>query len=260
MFKLLKYHLASFSKTHIITSIFVLVSAILRFILVLVTKSIDVTNENSIRIITILNGLDAIAKLFFNVSLLVLLGFTFVLTIIKFKGKVLGDEGYLTHTLPVSKGAIVGSIYLNALIYLILDLIVILVAFIFYNSFDLSFISNFFRSMDGNQFKYIVYIVVIVFSLYFTYLGYFTACLAIGYSKSANKIKNTIIAGIILYAIQQVIMSVAVVILFTVGLSMQDFSNLGDFILIVVSLLYIGQAVVLYLITWIFTSKKLNLE
>lgn len=242
MFKLLKYHLKSFLKIHILLTVVIFVNMFMLKILNEIAKS-----SNSLVFRTITGFLQVI----FIITIITLVIFTVFLSIRLFYQKVLSDQGYLTNTLPLKPSSIINSITLNAIIYLVYDFFVILVVFLLY--------SNVFIDNQNLDFSKIPIYLLLFLSLTLTFTYFALLILSYGFSRN-NKISSTVISGIILYAINQFLGGILVAILFF-GVRSIDFSVSGDTIIfLIISGFYLVLTLLYYLGVNYLIKNKLNLE
>ena len=108
--KVLKYDLKSMGK-----SLFPLYAGLLGLALVL--KFIGFIADN----VSAFSFIYSIMFIFFIVLVIGGLFYTFFVSIMRYYKNLYSDEGYLTHTLPVSAGSLLFSKVLSSLIYIILS-------------------------------------------------------------------------------------------------------------------------------------------
>lgn len=209
------------------------------------------------------------------VALVLISAFSFVLNaifVIKyFLDNLYKDEGYLTHTLPVKKGVLLSSKVLTALItaistfiFLILSL---LLAFYQKGLFD-EIIKVFLENVGGSK-LYEFFIFLGVYSLvgYLTTILMVFAAISIGYSKSSNKLVNSVVWALIFYfGMEFLYLGLLGGIMwispeFITSLEGNTFimkDLLNFFMIFMIFTVLIG--IIYYLISYRFMSKKLNLE
>lgn len=138
---------------------------------------------------------------------------TFVISVKDFYTNLLKDEGYLTNTLPVSKGTLVMSKVLVGLGYCICSTIVVIVAlglgFLDANLFTIiidGITSGFIAKLTGipQPWDVIVFAVIMLFS-YLGQLLFIFFAISLGQRHNGNRIVYSFVYGIVLYSIQQLI-------------------------------------------------------
>lgn len=139
---------------------------------------------------------------------------TFVLCIRYFYVHLLTDEGYLTNTLPVTKGSLVLSKVIVSIVYTIMSIFVVIlsteIGFLHYfNLIDVLkkiYDSGFFQLMMGLEGPWaILYFIFMMALSYLSQLLFFFFALALGQRHSTNRILYSFVYGILLYCIQQAI-------------------------------------------------------
>lgn len=253
MKKLFKYNMLAFKKSQILVSSIILIGAIVALVLKLALE--NVTNTRAIVAISYVNGL-VLATVY--VSFVVIILLTFIQTIGYFHKKVLSDEGYLTHTLPVENKDIINTIIITHLIYFVLNIVTITLASLIMNKFSLN---NILFGFFMNITKTSVFVVVLLFFISQTILLGVFASYSIGYSKAKSKNKSSITNLVIFYVVVETLIGGAVIALALLGLVIKidpvifNVIMLGGVILVLVVVI-----VVSYYITNNYTKNKLNLE
>lgn len=181
------------------------------------------------------------------------------------------DQGYLTHTLPVKKGTLLLSKVLSSAIILIMTVIVtsisLLIAFYYSGFFGdvFAFLGTTFAGTEAYKFLIFLCIYALVFYLATVLMIY--AAIAIGHSRSNNKVFTSVGIGILFYFLMEFIY--LAIVLITVAIEPTFIVNLdnGTFMLAdLMSFLSIFMVVALiiggiyYFISYKFMDKKLNLE
>lgn len=249
MSKLLKYDFKSFIFNHVALILALLVNTLI----VIVTKAI-IPLVTDMRIYV--EFIHAIFTGIFFLTLIILPIMTFVMVISRYKRKVLGDEAYLTHTLPVSKNDILLATSLNAIIYFLIDITVMLAASLTIFGYQ-ALIAYFGLLNDPNVIVVIIFILLVP-TMVMTYLYQFLLAFTMGYSHETNKVKNTIVYGVGLYLLNQVIGFLIIGLSFLLILTNGVYIINYTFILILVA--YIGLLVLTYSIIKYRLKNKLNLE
>ncbi|HHW79626.1 MAG TPA: hypothetical protein GX742_02355, partial [Acholeplasmataceae bacterium] len=145
---------------------------------------------------------------------------------------------------------------LNLLIYLIIDIIVLVIAVGLGFGFNiiLNFISNIFNDNPIKLFL-VIALIVITFTTFFNQI---ILAITLGYSKETNKIKNTIIFGLIIYIANQAFGSIVMGLSFLIiTITKLDFEII---MLTVVPLFYLILFAVSYMLIDKSLNEKLNLE
>lgn len=252
MFKLLKYNFTNFLKKHLLLIIIIALNLGLSKLLNLIIDKVPLNTNLTITLTSLANTLMVV----FIISLIALPVMTFILSVMRYKRKVLGDEGYLIHTLPLKKRDILDAMILNLLIYLIIDIIVLVIAVGLGFGFNiiLNFISNI---SNDNPIKLFLVIALIVIT-FTTFFNQIILAITLGYSKETNKIKNTIIFGLIIYIANQAFGSVVMGLSFLIiTITKLDFEII---MLTVVPLFYLILFAVSYMLIDKSLNEKLNLE
>lgn len=212
------------------------------------------------------------------VALMITLGVLTITVIIKrFSKNLLGDEGYLMMTLPVSTKKIVASKIITSVVYLILSTIVVFLVFVVIMlPSGMATMKEFIRSM-GNVWNYmvmnllsardIILNMIITFMLgivdYISFILVIYTSLSIGQLKPFNKHRTPV--AIIAFFIINMIVSVISdglsnllesMNILTAPQSMSMLSASSIYTLV----FYGVVSVVLFMITSYILEKKLNLE
>ena len=181
------------------------------------------------------------------------------------------DQGYLTHTLPVKKGTLLLSKVLSSLIMVILTFTVVVLSLIiaFYQVGLFSDIINAIsQSIAGMEvYKLLIFLGVYGLISYLTTLLMVYAAIAIGFSKSSNKIVSSVVWALIFYfAMEFLYLGVLSCVLainpaFITNMDNNTFmmSDLLNFFMIFMIFTAV-VGVVYYFISYRFINKKLNLE
>ena len=212
------------------------------------------------------------------VALMITLGVLTITVIIKrFSKNLLGDEGYLMMTLPVSTKKIVASKIITSVVYLILSTIVVFLVFVVIMlPSGMATMKEFIRSM-GNVWNYmvmnllsardIILNMIITFMLgivdYISFILVIYTSLSIGQLKPFNKHRTpvAIIAFFIINMIVSVISDGLSNLLESMNIltAPQSMSMLNAVSLYTLTF-YSVVSIVLFMITSYILEKKLNLE
>lgn len=242
MLKLYNYYFKNLFKSHLPFYLVLIINSIIE-------KTLNFSQETIIEypILGIVKSVISTLNYLLIVGLII---FSFIKLISLFKRKLLSDEAYLTHTLPLSQSKIIGSIYLNIFTFIIINILVLLLS---RTIIDFKFLKQF----DDNILTVGLLFILVIF-VFLHYISQFNLALSIGYSTSNNKIRNTIIAGVVLYFVNQLFGGILVVIIFfTFG---KNTSINGNSVLAFVNTFYLFIFVISYTLINIYITKRLNLE
>lgn len=181
------------------------------------------------------------------------------------------DEAYLTHTLPVKKGTLLLSKVLVSIITVILTFICVIVSIIiaFYQkglfSDILKVLGESFAGMP--IYSFVLYMCVYGLIGYLTTILMVYASISIGFSKSSNKLVNSVVWALIFYfgmeflnlGLLGIIMATKpsfIASLESNTFMMADLLNFFSIFLVFIVIIGIG----FYYISYRFMDKKLNLE
>ncbi len=212
---------------------------------------------------------------FMIAAFILLITFSFVLNgifVIKlYLENLFKDEAYLTHTLPVKKNTLLISKVLTAMITLFLTFVVMMISLIiafYYQGLMKDVIHILSQSFGGMEiYKVILYMAGYGLISYLTTILMVFAAIAIGYSKSSNKLGYSVIWAIIFYfgieflylGLLGIVMSTNssfITSLETNIFMMSDLLNFFTIFMIFTVLLGLG----FYFISYKFINKRLNLE
>jgi hypothetical protein len=202
---------------------------------------------------------------------------TIVMIIDRFRKNLLGDEGYLMFTLPVTVDAHIWAKMMVSSVWMIaagvVSLLAIFIAFAmnaeFYVDFaytiaNLDLVWNDIRSMIGqvgglNLVGYAIEGIVLVFvSCYLLCLRFYSA-MAIGYSFANKKVLLSVVAFVAISIVLSMLETGIITFCgFNVDLNISGFAGVHIFAL--VTILYdVIQGAILYIPTSLLLKKKLNL-
>jgi len=225
-------------------------------------------------------GLATVFTFLFSASIMALSFAPLIVSGSRFKKSVLGNEGYLTMTLPVTSHEIlISKIIVNAIWYTATGIIYVLIFIVLVSKFDtLNIPEDFFmglfdtaRRIDADDAKAILNVALIAFEIFMCLIAgagladisVFTSY-AMGYSAKKRKSLCTVL---LLYALFHLDLYSLIAVLFNVGrndMRMQSGfiagSHMLESILFVFLLIIIGISAVLYFVTNYFITRKLNLE
>lgn len=257
--KLLKYDFKSLSKILIPVYLVSLLLAVVTRIANMLAEQFNIFSVPSSFISAI-----------FIVALIAIPIMTFIFTILKFYQNLIKDEGYLMHTLPVSTNNLILSKTISSTVFICLSFI-FTILFLFVGVYDIWFDSKIF-SLLGDLLKPVdtLFLTLILISLFIGVIYnqvMIYASIALG-QKHNNKAMYSIIYGIVLYNVTQIVSGLLLLPWMLLDPSYQKFvsgtTNMIDFGLIdgfmifavVLSVLFtIGY----YILTVKVLEKKLNL-
>ncbi|MFT3984521.1 MAG: hypothetical protein QM697_11485 [Lachnospiraceae bacterium] len=205
----------------------------------------------------------------------------YIFVIVRFYKTMYSDEGYLTHTLPVSVHTLIVGKGLAAAIWLCITYVMLFVSILFLvftqaNPSELRIIyQEFLKGIDEfNQisttpFSFFVWMIpiMLILSAVYSFLN-LSASLAIGQLFTKHKIIGSILAFCGIYAIVQVFSFIQLTFTGYFNLLFYD----GSFSSATETINYIRLTlatsigfsfllcVIFYLVTWKLTDKKLNLD
>lgn len=164
----------------------------------------------------------AMMLVFFIILIVAIILYTFFISIKRFYQTTLKDEGYLTHTLPVKRSNIILSQTIASLVFFLISCVVLIVSLIiaFYTKGSITHIfkalNELFTLMEVSPTISYIYTIIIMISGYMSYVLIFYLSLILGHQKSKNKIVYSIVYGLVIYCILQVLsfISLGIAILF----------------------------------------------
>lgn len=245
MLKLYKHYFKSLSKIHIIFISVMFVNAITYFLL----NKINISNSEFGKFLIIIKNFSLNISI---ISFLLLPIMTFFYIVMFYRRKMFSDEGYLTNTLPLKKHTLINIFFLLALTFFAIDLVVVILTSFLVNAdfLRLGKVTIEIESILGFSFA-----VIVVFAA----LSQFFLAISIGYSSSKNKVKATIIAGVVIYLVNQSLGGIILGISFAV-LTTLDSSTSLSVLLLIINLFYLCLFIVSYTLINRFVTKSLNLD
>lgn len=208
---------------------------------------------------------------FYVVLLIALPIASFIFSIIKYYNNLAKDEGYLMHTLPVSKSHLVGSKLISAGVAMFATILVMIIALsiTFAGIIHISDITNFFEQV----FQYLepLFVIMMFLSLVLSYLSQQVLCylsMALGQKHNNHKVMYSIIYGIVIYNAIQLVLTAILIIPGFLNSSFREilFGNQNpsvDFLICYLgfaNIVTIIVTVLLYLATTKVLEKHLNLD
>lgn len=245
MLKLYKHYFKSLSKIHIIFISVMFVNAITYFLL----NKINISNSEFGKFLIIIKNFSLNISI---ISFLLLPIMTFFYIVMFYRRKMFSDEGYLTNTLPLKKHTLINIFFLLALTFFAIDLVVVILTSFLVNAdfLRLGKVTIEIESILGFS---------LVLMVVFAALSQFFLAISIGYSSSKNKVKATIIAGVVIYLVNQSLGGIILGISFAV-LTTLDSSTSLSVLLLIINLFYLCLFIVSYTLINRFVTKSLNLD
>ncbi len=253
--KLMKYELRALAKAGIPVIIAIAAAVSFSTVLCFTTSGVESTAMQFLSALFTLLGFPLIGA---GVVLLI------VVIVVRFRRTMLGDEGYLTHTLPVSLTALLWSKLLSALIWLCVVAAaalagVVLCAINTSMTFGVMSAKQYAATLRDTvqvlaDWNTLYYTSLGVLVLLFVLLQFFTA-LSIGHSFPAKKMGYSVLFYFAIDGTLRVVSSLGLI------LPLDLWSSMGSDIVLRVALPLVTAAYsgVLYFLTWRMQSRHLNL-
>ena len=204
---------------------------------------------------------------------------TFFMMVARYNRSVFGDEGYLTHTLPISQSQIIISKTLSFLFWSIASALVAGISFFIltYSSENWRLFTDFFRQFSymlsqyfggigsTNRMAFLLFVLTVLIAPLTEILNIYL-CIGIG-----NKFRHKITAGVVAYLVISSISSTLVGLLtnsitsrmvFTHDFNSTYFMGQPNFLplMLMLFLFTLGQAVLYFFFIKYIQEKQLNLE
>lgn len=223
---------------------------------------------DNVSIIAIICGLMIVALVVLSCLSFVLNG---IFSVKYYLENLFKDEGYLTHTLPVKKGTLLFSKVLASLVTFSMTALVLIISLIvaFYQKglfVDVVKVLN--LSIYGmTVYEFLLFMIVYGVIGYVATILMVYAAIAIGYSRSSNKLVSSVVWGLIFYFVMEFLYLGLLGIIMIINPTF--ISNLDNSVFMMKDLItffsifmvftaLIGG--VYYYISYRFMDKKLNLE
>lgn len=223
---------------------------------------------DNVSIIAIICGLMIVALVVLSCLSFVLNG---IFSVKYYLENLFKDEGYLTHTLPVKKGTLLFSKVLASLVTFSMTALVLIISLIvaFYQKglfVDVVKVLN--LSIYGmTVYEFLLFMIVYGIIGYVATILMVYAAVAIGYSRSSNKLVSSVVWGLIFYFVMEFLYLGLLGIIMIINPTF--ISNLDNSVFMMKDLItffsifmvftaLIGG--VYYYISYRFMDKKLNLE
>lgn len=267
--KLFKYEFKALGRKLIPFYLLALVIALINSVFTSFTRGSDILRDYSMLAIAY-----GIMVSLFVLSLIGLSIFTFIVIVQRFSRNMLGKEGYLMHTLPVSVPQHIFVKTVTTAVFYIIDMAVCIIAMIMFSAGMGADFSELLKDITQNinpipPRTYILLMnvaVMLILGTINSILGIYTA-MSIGYTSNSHKIASSIGVYVIIYIIKNAISQVLVQIMMpamanntppTVGAAAYFkflnlwFMGINVFLIVIIAVL---AAVCCY-----FVKNKLNLE
>lgn len=206
-------------------------------------------------------------------SVIMTLGIVFItyyFGIEKYYKHIVKDEGYLIHTLPVKKSQIIISKLISQILFQIVSIIVLIISLCIITRTDITevfdAIANIFEYFTHYSITILILLISIMTITYIVSTLLIYLAISFGQKHSANKLRNSIIYGIIIFIIQQLVTSFAISPILFNKEWMTELNKTFpvEHVLNILLLSAIGIdiiiSIVYFYLTKINLEKKLNLE
>lgn len=223
---------------------------------------------DNVSIIAIICGLMIVALVVLSCLSFVLNG---IFSVKYYLENLFKDEGYLTHTLPVKKGTLLFSKVLASLVTFSMTALVLIISLIvaFYQKgLFVEVVKVLNLSIYGmSVYEFLLFMIVYGIIGYVATILMVYAAIAIGYSRSSNKLVSSVVWGLIFYFVMEFLYLGLLGIIMIINPTF--ISNLDNSVFMMKDLItffsifmvftaLIGG--VYYYISYRFMDKKLNLE
>lgn len=251
--KLLKHELIDlFKKTILIFAI-----ATGAIVMLLVAKELE-------KIHVIFNLLTGLANITVYLSIAAIIFNSVFYPVRRFHQSIHKNEGYLTHTLPVTTGQILISKFITALILLVVSILSVLLILFAMGNINFAIIKLYLEGVNPNLFVSILMMSYTVLTYYCFVVLLFIAALTIGHSSTTKKVLISVLSGLGIYLLQQMLGVIALVFIFVFGQSILENIAAGiidaSLILLIPTTAYMLLVIMEVVIVYTLLKKKLNLE
>lgn len=205
-----------------------------------------------------------------------LIAVTFVFIVTRFYKSMVGDQGYLTNTLPVKAKTLVHAKLISSFLWEVIVIILLLLSFCIFlighiSITDIQNLSNEFYYNFGDYMIYmrlpvILFLFTLIISLFYAPLMLY-ASIALGHLFGKHRILLSVVAYFILYTIIQIIQGIFTFIFSfnylidnTLSDSVETIAGMLQNTLMIEAIITIVFSVIFYIITCFVFQKKLNLE
>ena len=223
---------------------------------------------DNVSVIEILLGLMIFGLILISIFSILLTG---IFSVKYYLENLFKDQAYLTHTLPVKKGTLLLSKVFSSLITIVITLVCVIISLLiaFYQANLFSGVIEFLgKSYAGMEvYKFLIFMSIYGLIAYLTTILMVYASISIGFSKSSNKLVNSVVWALIFYfgmeflnlGLLGIIMATKpsfIASLESNTFMMADLLNFFSIFLVFIVIIGIG----FYYISYRFMDKKLNLE
>lgn len=193
---------------------------------------------------------------------------SYIMTIQRFRKNLLGNEGYIMHTLPVSMNSQIAAKLITAVIYEIISVCVAVFSWVIVvfsmtevNLSDIvstlfSAFSEISQFITGEICVYIFEVIVGMIVMLISFNLKIYAAMSIGYSKNSHRVMKSVGFYILFYIITQIINSCIT----NFAISNNVLGIYSHWFLDLSVVIYIIYSIVFWFITSYFLRKKLNLQ
>lgn len=223
---------------------------------------------DNVSIIAIICGLMIVALVVLSCLSFVLNG---IFSVKYYLENLFKDEGYLTHTLPVKKGTLLFSKVLASLVTFSMTTLVLIISLIvaFYQKgLFVEVVKVLNLSIYGmSVYEFLLFMIVYGVIGYVATILMVYAAIAIGYSRSSNKLVSSVVWGLIFYFVMEFLylglLGIIMIINPTFISNLDNSVFMMKDLIIFFSIFMVFTALiggVYYYISYRFMDKKLNLE
>ncbi|MBN3490671.1 hypothetical protein JV173_03990 [Acholeplasma equirhinis] len=198
------------------------------------------------------------------VGILVSLFYAFFLVLRRFYLSVLKDEGYFTHTLPISKTHIILAKYLAGVVAVLIAAVLAILLFFLIGVLNWNDLMMM-KDLDPSSFNMMVYGVLVALCSTLISLMIFYAALSYEFSFNQKEWLNVFVFFMIYYAINQLLsmINLGIAYLINPNIFSNDQTLVVDAVLpiIVINFIFtVGLGIAAFFVTKFYISKKLNLK
>lgn len=215
----------------------------------------------NIRIFSVLKDLMFVGYVF---SIIGIILYSVIYPVVRYYRSLLSDEGYLTHTLPVTTNQLLFSKLICAFLLFLSSIIVAVLSLLFTNVLDKELLDLIVYSLNPNKYISYAYILFYLVVYYFAIVMMFITSMTIGHSSTTKKVRNSIVVGIVIYIIQQTLGLIGIGITYLINPNIFDDiinQNASAFTFYIIgAIVYLLLVVFEIVVTRLFLKNKLNLE
>lgn len=185
---------------------------------------------------------------------------------VRFTKNMYKDESYLTHTLPVSKNKLYASKVLSTIICVLTSMLVIITCLFisYYSKENINILKNMLELAAGTYNTTVIKLLLVLFFvllleiIFIILVGY--VGIIIGHKSNQNKMAKSVVMGIVLYILTQMVTLLLIFIFGLFNSSVMNIINTKDIINIdaIKLVLFLGIFIyVLYIAIYYVVGKKL---